>query len=181
MARGRDEATCVALHPTQVNVAEALRGLNHDIKEFKPSAVTTEFLSQAATQTVLVTPMHKFISTTECIQSDYIGDATNYTITIDDARGATGERGTMPMARQIALNKLIEETQQITAFHQHKLTAVYEEVTAMLRNAPIEGKYEKILFGEIIKYLQVEKNVVRLYNMVPYDGYNCNIYLSRHI
>ena len=68
MARGRDEATCAALQPTQVNEADALRGLNHDIEEFEPSAVTTEFLSQAATQRVLITPMHKFISTAECIQ-----------------------------------------------------------------------------------------------------------------
>ena len=159
MSRGRDEAACEALHPTQVNVAEALRGLNHDIEEFEPSAVTTDFLSPAATQKALVTPVHNFLSTVECIQSDFIGDATNFLITIDDARGAAGEHGTIPMARQIALKKLIEETQQVTALHHHKLTAAYEEVIAMLRNTPIEGKHEKILFSEIIKYLQVEKNV----------------------
>ena len=121
MARGREEATCTALHPTQVGLAGALRVLTHDIEDFGPSEVTTGFLSAAATQQALVTPVYNFISTVECIQSDYVGDATNYQITIDDARDATGERGAIPLARQITLKMLIEETPQLTAFFHQKL------------------------------------------------------------
>ena len=159
MARGRTQEECEALHPPQVNLAEALQRLTNDIAEFESSAITTGFLSPAATQKALIPPVNNFLSKIDSIQSDFIGDSTNFVITIDDARGAAGEHGTIPMARQIALKKLIEETQQITAFHHHKLTTAYEEVIAMLRNAPIEGKHEKVLFSEIIKYLLVEKNV----------------------
>ena len=111
MSRGRNEENCNLLHPPQLNLAVALRDLNNSIEGFETSAITPGFLSQAATQKALVSPMHKFLDTIECYQSDFIGDATNYNITIEDAQNLTGERGMMPMARQIALNNLIEETQ----------------------------------------------------------------------
>ena len=151
MARGRDEATTSALHPTQIGLAGALRDLTHDIEEFGPSEVTTAFLSPAAAQQALVSPVYNFISTVECIQSDYVGEATNSQITIDDARDAADERGAVSLARQINLKALIKETPQVTAFFQQKLTHAYEEVIAVLRTVPIEGNHEKILFNEVMK------------------------------
>ena len=108
MSRGRNEENCNLLHPPTLDLATALRNLNNNIEGFETSAITPAFLSQGATQKALVTPMHKFLDTIECYQSDFIGDATQYNITIEDAQNLSTERGTMPMARQIALNNLIE-------------------------------------------------------------------------
>ena len=159
MARGRTQEECEALYPLQVNLAEALQRLTNDIVEFESSAITTGFLSPAATQKALIPPVNNFLSKIDSIQSDFIGDSTNFVITIDDARVAIGEHRTIPPARQIALKQIIEDTQQITASHHHKLATAYEEVIAVLRNSSIEGEFENILFTAVIKYLQAEKNI----------------------
>ena len=156
---GRNEDTCRPLHPPPLDLATALRNLNTDIQAFEPSEVTPAFLSATATQKALVNPMHKFLDTIECYQADFIGDATQYNITIEDAQKLAAERGTMPMARQIALNSLIEDMQSLTTAHNQKITLAYEDMTAILRNTVIEGKFENILFAAVIKYLQIEKNI----------------------
>ena len=65
----------------------------------------------------------------------------------------------MPIARQLALRRIVDETQNLTASLHHRLASAYEEVIATLRNSPIEGDYEVALFTAVIKYLQAEKNV----------------------
>ena len=116
MARGREEATTTALHPTQISLATALRDLTNEIEEFEPSEISTEFLSTAAAQQALVSPVDNFISSVECIQSDYVGEATNAQIPIDDAKNPADERGAVSLARQINLKALIEETPQVTSW-----------------------------------------------------------------
>ena len=115
MARDREEATTVALHPTQISLSTALRDLTNEIEEFESSEISTDFLSAAATQQALISPVDNFISSVECIQSDYVGEATNVQITIDDAKNSADERGAVSLARQINLKSLMESTPQVTS------------------------------------------------------------------
>ena len=96
MTRGRSELECQALHPPPLVLGTEIQKLNNNIEEFEDSAITVGFLSSAATQKILVNPFNNFLSRIDSVQSDFIGESTNNYITIDDARGAVREHGTLP-------------------------------------------------------------------------------------
>ena len=95
----RNPDTTSALHPPKINLSTALKELTYEIDGFKASDVTPVFLSSAAVQEALKPGFDNFISNVDCIESDFVGEATNLEIIIEDAKNAANERGAVPLAR----------------------------------------------------------------------------------
>ena len=78
---------------------------------------------------------------------------------MDDAKEAKTERGFVPPARIIDVKATVKGTPEVVQSFQLKINQQYEATITNLKNAPIVVENEKLLFSEVVRYLQIEKNV----------------------